>query len=219
MLPPTSTRSLFITGLSDAVSACDASEPGREQGGAAGTLKMAAGQTSCRRKSCVFKLACQYCPFRKIRKNKNYDIRSPPTSSSGGRWSPFEPPHTVSTLVSVEPTPCMTYSVPQGVQHSDLEPASTPSVFLYSDSEAGGSAMDTGPLPSLQAVPEGVPPSGSDPDPPSRALADRDNQNWVQPEDRAPSLQPDQDRIPEHRESSMEMDMDVDPETGERALG
>ncbi|MGH0181460.1 UNVERIFIED_CONTAM: hypothetical protein FKN15_006886 [Acipenser sinensis] len=53
------------------------------------------------------------------------------------------------------------------------------------------------------AVPEGVPPSGSDPDPPSRALADRDNQNWVQPEDRAPSLQPDQDRIPEHRESSM----------------
>lgn len=126
-------------------------------------------------------------------------------SSSGGRWSPFEPPHTVSTLVSVEPTPCMTYSVPQ---HSDLEPSSAPSVFLYSDSEDGGSAMDTGPLPS-----------GSDPDPPSRALADRDNQNWVQPEDRAPSLQPDQDRIPEHRESSMEMDMDVDPETGERALG
>ncbi|XP_069040758.1 uncharacterized protein [Lepisosteus oculatus] len=71
----------------------------------------------CRRKSCLFRLSKENCPFRRLRKTTAYEIRNPPSASTVERWGAAEqtpsscPPQPLNGIaqVYIEPRPPEVY--------------------------------------------------------------------------------------------------------------
>ncbi|XP_051778214.1 uncharacterized protein LOC114646739 isoform X2 [Erpetoichthys calabaricus] len=172
-----------------------------------------------RRKPCVFRLACHYCPFRKARKKKSYDIWIDSSATSGSRWSALDSapsmylPDTNNKSSSI----CL-----EGISAVSFE-QSTLSV-LQADSEHEGTAMDTdGPLSSICSGKSKDVQEGSDSnfneqvEFHDRIVDDQLKNNWKQ-QSSTPSV-PEALLFQGQMHNGIEMDIDIDPETGERALG
>ncbi|KAJ8290045.1 hypothetical protein GJAV_G00008110 [Gymnothorax javanicus] len=152
---------------------------------------MATTQGRRKQGTCFLRIR-EHCPFRKLRKNKCYDIENVPAKKIGERWAHF----------SDHPT----LNLPQadsGISVVCLEPHAQVAIHSpacsLNQSQEQPMDTDTVRFPPSQAGPSGACPSSS--------LAP------------APTLHHLQNTSPFNNDTRMELDSAVDPETGERAQG
>ncbi|XP_069040759.1 uncharacterized protein [Lepisosteus oculatus] len=198
----------------------------------------------CRRKSCLFRLSKENCPFRRLRKTTAYEIRNPPSASTVERWGAAEqtpsscPPQPLNGIaqVYIEPRPpevyCPAPSSPHqsgaqcgAVNHTCLlhvgpHPLLTPRCPCRPplDSALEGAVMDADPM--LFGLVQ------SSPGPPASLPASEVRPSWAHHHPQHRGSNPPPAPTPAHLrplssdvDASMDLDLDIDPETGERALG
>ncbi|KAJ8354693.1 hypothetical protein SKAU_G00222600 [Synaphobranchus kaupii] len=156
---------------------------------------MAATQGRRKHGTCFLRIK-EHCPFRKLRKNKCYDIENVPAKKTGERWARF----------SDHPT----LAVPQadsGISVVCLEPhaqvAFPQPACCFDQSQEQPMDTDNVRPRASQAEASNAPGASSSPAPSPPVPLPQNLQN--------PS--------PFNCDTSMELDSGVDPETGERAQG
>ncbi|KAG7469483.1 hypothetical protein MATL_G00129500 [Megalops atlanticus] len=173
---------------------------------------MAATQGRRKHNACLLRIR-ENCPFRKLRKNKCYDIQNVPSQKTGEHWAHFtdQPALAVpqedcgAAVVYSEPCPQAAFVQPTCCLHQSQEqltfPPSSPILFPLQNT----AAMDTDHLtpPEPQAGCYALPSASSSSASVPSVLSPQHQQNLS-------ALTCD---------ASMELDSGVDPETGERAQG
>ncbi|KAG5856475.1 hypothetical protein ANANG_G00008340 [Anguilla anguilla] len=158
---------------------------------------MAATQGRRKHGTCFLRIK-EHCPFRKLRKNKCYDIEDVPVKNIGDHWANFSDhptlalPQVDSRISVVCLEPCS-----QGVFHQ--------STCCLDRSQEQPMDTDNERPAVSQAGPSDAPCASSSPAP--------------SPSAPVPVSQHLQNQTPFNSDSSMELDNGVDPETGERAQG
>ncbi|XP_014351962.1 uncharacterized protein LOC106706090 [Latimeria chalumnae] len=194
---------------------------------------MASERFQNRRKNCIFRLAVQHCPFRKLgrrmRNNTTYEVGLDP--SLAGRWPSFDTVSGTFSQISPQYGVESTEFYQDHTEQLSLDAIHCPSPQLggvpmcLGDCRNCGQVLNAGPPPPLLPPLEIVEmihedPIDTDYEPLESQASNAQPSLHASPQNVAPVFGIQEvHQHPQPSVASMEIDGEVDPETGERTSG